>query len=131
MKKKHNQRPTMFGILSDSQASPPQKTFRRLPPGVHQDLFIDRAGVAYEKFKEDVTPDTAVHYVADGAQVVFDECGCGGASCLRFATVSETRHLAEKTPGLLSHKDQTGSLSLWQSEEGDWVVLARGPVRWA
>ena len=131
MKRKQDQRPTMSDIVSDSQASPPKRNLRRLPPGVHQEMFVDQAGVAYQKLEEGVAPDAAVRYVADGAQVVFDECGCGGASCLRFATVSETRHLAEKTPALLSHKDQTGSLSLWQSEAGDWVVLAHGPVRWA
>ena len=131
MKRKQDQRPTMSDIVSDSQASPPKRNLRRLPPGVHQDLFIDQAGVVHKKLEEGVAPDAAVRYVADGAQVVFDECGCGGASCLQFATASETRHLAKKTPVLRAHKDQTGSLSLWQSEAGDWVVLAHGPISWA
>ena len=40
-------------IFSDSQASPPKKNFRRLPPGVLQDLFIDQGGVSFRKPKLD------------------------------------------------------------------------------
>lgn len=130
MKKKHNQRPTMSDIVSDSQTSPPKRNIRRLPPGVHQDLFIDQGGVSFRKLEEDVTPDTAVRYVAAGAQVVFDECGCGGTCGLIFRTNKEREALAKKRPTLESHKGQTGALTVWQSEDGHTLLLAQAPVRW-
>ena len=130
MKRKPNQRPTMSDIVSDSQASPPKRNLRRLPPGVHQEMFVDQAGVSYKKLEEDVSPDAAIRYVADGAQVVFDECGCGETCGLVFSTDQDRKALARNRPVLESHKGQTGSLSLWRSEEGFTLLLALGPVRW-
>jgi hypothetical protein len=130
MKRKHSQRPTMSDIVSDSQASPPKTNPRRLPPGVHDDLFIDQNGLSYRKLEKDVSPDTAIPYVTDGAQVVFDECGCGGICGLVFLTDKGREGLAKKRPTLESHKGQKGLLSLWRSEEGFTLLLAQGPVRW-
>jgi hypothetical protein len=129
MKRKQNQRPTMSDIVSDSQASPPKINSRRLPPGVHDGLFIDKGGMTYQKV-EDLAPDTATRHVADGAQVVFDECGCGGTCGLVFSTDKEREALAKNRPVLESHRGQTGSLSLWRSEDGFTLLLALGPVRW-
>ena len=93
-------------------------------------MFVDQAGVAYQKLEEDVSPDAAIRYVAGGAQVVFDECGCGGTCGLVFSTNKEKEALAKNRPFLESHKGLTGSLSLWRSEEGFTLLLAQGPVRW-
>ena len=130
MKRKPNQRPTMSDIVSDSQASPPKRNLRRLPPGVHQEMFVDQAGVSYKKLEEDVSPDAAIRYVADGAQVVFDECGCGGTCGFLYATEKDLPALTKKKPELKTDKGLTGELSVWQSEQGGRVLLATGPVKW-
>lgn len=85
--------------------------------------------MTYQKV-EDLAPDTAIRRVAEGAQVVFDECGCGGTCGLVFSTDKEREALAKNRPVLESHKGQTGSLSLWRSEAGFTLLLAQGPVRW-
>lgn len=130
MKRKPNQRRTMSDIVSDSQASRPRINSRRLPPGVHDGLFSDKGGMTYQKVEEHLDPDTAVRHVAEGAQVVFDECGCGGTCGLVFSTDQDRKALARNRPVLESHKGLTGSLSLWRSEAGFTLLLAQGPVRW-
>lgn len=130
MKDKRNQRATMSDIVSDAKASPSEVKVKRLPSGLHNDIFIDQGGVAYHQIENDVTPDVAREQVAKGAQVVFDECGCGGTCGLRFSAAEEQESLSRRIPTVESQKGQTGSLSLWQSDSGRRVLLAQGPVRW-
>jgi hypothetical protein len=130
MKDRHSQRPTMSDIVSDAKAAPSEVKAKRLPPGVHNDIFIDQGGLAHHLVENNVTADAASHLVASVAQIVFDECGCGGTCGLRFSATQERENLARKRPALKSLKGQTGSLSLWQSDSGRQVLLAQGPVRW-
>ncbi|CAB4576046.1 MAG: hypothetical protein F2621_06215 [Actinobacteria bacterium] len=120
----------MSDIVSDAKASPAVVKAKRLPPGVHNDIFIDQVGVAYHQVEDNVTPDAARQFVAAGGQVVFDECGCGGTCGLRFSATEDRASLTRKSPILESHKGQTGSVSIWQSDSGKRVLPAQGPVRW-
>lgn len=130
MKNRRKERPTMSEIVSDAKESPSEVKTKRLPPGVHDDIFIDQVGVVHHQIETNITPDAARQQVGTGAQVVFDECGCGGTCGLRFSAPQEHERLARNRPTLESHKGQTGSLSLWQSDSGKQVLLAQGPVRW-
>ena len=130
MNNRRKERPTMSDIVSDAKASPSEVKAKRLPPGLHNNIFIDQGGVTYHQVETDIIPDAARQLVATAAQVVFDECGCGGACGLSFSATEERESLARKSPILDFHKGQTGSLSLWQSDSGKRILLVQGPVRW-
>jgi hypothetical protein len=120
----------MADIISALEASPPKAKTRRLPPGIHDGRLIGRDGVAYDLLQSEVAPEQATTLAGAGADVVFDECGCGGTCGLRWVAADEAKHLAGSLPALRYHKGQTGALSLWESESGHRVVLAQGPVAW-
>lgn len=131
MTKPRKQKPTMSDIISDSKASPSKAKQKRLPPGVHNEVFVDKDGSEYQLVEETVAPSSGLGHLAAGAQVVFDECGCGGTCGLNFSTDIEMLSLAKTIPVLETHKGQTGSLSLWKSATGKQLLLAQGPVRWS
>jgi hypothetical protein len=120
----------MREIVSDAKSSPSKVKQRRLPPGIHDGVLINRNGLSYSLLKKEISPDEAVLFVKSGAQVVFDACGCGGICGFVYAPVGELQTLAKSKPILNSHKGLIGSLSLWQSESGEKVLLAEGPISW-
>jgi hypothetical protein len=128
--KKRNQKKTFSEIVAESESSPSKVRSRRVPPGVHDEFFVDQRGMSYILVEEGVTPTSATRHVAEGTHVVFDECGCGGTCGLQFSTPEVRIQLAKSIPTLETDKGQTGSLSLWKSDNGNYVLLARGPVRW-
>jgi hypothetical protein len=126
---KRRSRATMSDLVSDAKSSPAQQQ-RRRPPGIHDDLLVDKLGVAHTLLERDMAPEAAVNHVKSGARVVFDECGCGGTCGYVYSTTEDLPTLTHKVPALNTHKGLTGSLSLWRSQNGDTIVLAEGPVEW-
>ena len=120
----------MREIVSDAKSSPARKKQRRLPPGIHDGHLIDRDGLTYVLSENKVSPENAVRFVKSGAQVVFDECGCGGICGFVYSPEEELPTLAKNMPVLISHKGLTASLSLWRAENGETILLAEGPVEW-
>jgi hypothetical protein len=127
---KRRSRATMSDFVSDAKSSPAQQQQRRLPPGIHDGLLVDKVGVSHTLLERGMAPDTAVNHVKSGARVVFDECGCGGTCGFVYATPLDLPILTRNEPVLNTHKGLTGSLSLWRSQNGDTIVLAEGPVEW-
>jgi hypothetical protein len=121
---------TMREIVSDAKSSPSKVKQRRLPPGIHDGVLINRNGLSYSLLKKEISPDEAVLFVKSGAQVLFDACGCSGICGFVYAPVGELQTLARSKPVLSSHKGLNGSLSLWRSENGETILLAEGPVDW-
>ena len=127
---KRKPKATLREIVSDIKSSPPRYKQRRLPPGIQNGLLTDKKGLTYSPVEREVSPEDAVRYVKSGAQVIFDECGCGGVCGFIYVPEEELATLTKNKPILNCHKGLTGSLSLWQSESGEKVLLAEGPISW-
>ena len=127
---KRRPKATMREIVSETKSSPRRNKQRRLPPGIHNGLLTDKKGLTYGPVENEVSPEDAVRFVKLGAQVIFDECGCGGVCGFVYVPEEELATLTKNKPILDSHKGLTGSLSLWQSKSGEQVLLAEGPISW-
>jgi hypothetical protein len=127
---KRKPKATLREIVSDIKSSPPRNKQRRLPPGIHNGLLTDKKGLTYSPVERAVSPEDAVRFVKSGAQVIFDECGCGGVCGFMYVPEEELANFSKSKPILNSHKGLIGSLSLWQSESGEKVLLAEGPISW-
>ena len=121
---------SMQELMSEAKSSPSQKKKSRLPPGIHDGVLTDRKGQTYSLSTQGITAEDALSFVNSGAQVVFDECGCGGTCGFVYATEKDLPALSKKKPILRTHKGLTGELSVWQSEQGEALLLATGPVDW-
>jgi hypothetical protein len=121
----------MREIVSDAKSSPSKVKQRRLPPGIHDGVLIDRNGLTFSLLKKEISPEEAMQFVKSGAQVVFDACGCGGICGFVYAPVGELQTLSKSKPVLSSRKGLNGSLSHWRSENGETILLAEGPVNWS
>ena len=121
---------TMRQLISDAKSSPSQQKKSRIPPGIRDGVLTDRRGQTYTLSAQGITAEDALRFVDSGAQVVFDECGCGGTCGFVYATEKDLPALAKKKPVMKTHKGLTGELSVWQSEQGETVLLATGPVEW-
>jgi hypothetical protein len=121
----------MAAITSTAKSSPSPSAPRRLPPGIHHGQLIGSDGTAYQLVSSGLEPKRAAQLVRDGAAVAFDECACGGTCGFIWASRDERVSLAKNPPVLRSHKGLDGKLSLWQSETGQRIVLAQGPITWA
>jgi hypothetical protein len=106
---------------------PPSKRRAAFP---HAGVLTDRKGQTYTLSAQGITSEDALRVVNSGAQVVFDECGCGGTCGFVYATEKDLPALTKKKPAVRTHKGLTGELSVWQSEQGETVLLATGPVEW-
>lgn len=121
----------MADIIADLEAPPEAPRMPRLPPGIHDGVLVARGGIRYLLVADDLSPREAARHAAAGAEVVFDECGCGGTCGLEWLSAERAASLARSEPALLTRKGHTRSLSLWQSGSGTQVVLAQGPVAWS
>jgi hypothetical protein len=121
---------TMREFISDAKASPSQQKKSRIPSGIHDGVLTDRNGQTYTLSAQGITSEDALRVVDSGAQVVFDECGCGGTCGFVYATEKDLPALTKKKPAVKTHKGLKGELSVWQSEQGETVLLATGPVEW-
>lgn len=121
---------TMRELISDAKSSPSQQKKSRIPPGIRDGVLTDRRGQTYTLSAQGITAEDALRFVDSGAHVVFDECGCGGTCGFVYATEKDLPALAKKKPVMKTHKGLTGELSVWQSEQGEAVLLATGPVEW-
>ena len=127
---KRDSKTTMKDLVSTTQSSPNQQKKSRIPPGIHDGVLTDRKGQTYRLAAQGITAEDALRFVNSGAQVVFDECGCGGTCGFVYATEKDLPALTKKKPELKTDKGLTGELSVWQSEQGGRVLLATGPVKW-
>ena len=125
-----NSKTTMKDLVSDAKSSPSQQKKSRIPPGSREGILTDRKGQNYSLSAQGISADDAIRFAQSGAQVVFDECGCGGTCGFVYATEKDLPVLTMKKPKLKTYKGLTGELSVWQSEQGETVVLATGPVDW-
>ena len=121
---------SMQELISEAKSSPSQQKKSRLPPGINDGVLTDRKGQTYSLSNQGITAEDALRFVNSGAQVVFDECGCGGTCGFIYATEIDLPALSKKKPILRTHKGLTGELSVWQSEQGETLLLATGPVDW-
>lgn len=121
---------TMREVLSNLKSSPSKQKTRRLPPGINDGVLTDRKGTAYKLSQKNVSPEESTRIVESGAQVIFDECGCGGVCGFVYASQQELSLMSTKTPVIKTHKGLTGSLSVWKSDRGETVLLAEGPIDW-
>ncbi len=121
---------TMREVLSNLKSSPSKQKTRRLPPGINDGVLIDRKGKAYKLSQKNVSPEESSRIVKSGAQVIFDECGCGGVCGFVYASQQELSLMSTKTPVFKTQKGLTGSLSVWKSDSGETVLLAEGPIDW-
>ncbi len=121
---------TMKDLVSDAKSTPSQQKIKRTPPGIRDGVLTDRKGQTYTLSAQGITPEDAIRFVKSGAQVVFDECGCGGTCGFVYATEKDLPALTKKKPELRTRKGLKGELSVWQSEQGGRVLLATGPVDW-
>lgn len=97
-------------------------------PGRQGSTWGDSSGQrAYALVTDDLTPLAAQALVADGAVLVYDACGCGGAECeLDWIGEQDAADLAAAgAPVLRPTKDGRADLEHWRSADGrDLVVLA-------
>jgi hypothetical protein len=121
----------MAEMISVAQSSPSPTPSKRLPPGIHDGELIAADGTAHQLVSSSIEPAVAMRQVKKGAAVAFDECACGGTCGFIWASHDERLSLAQKPPVLRSHKGLDGMLSLWQSDAGQRIVLAQGPLTWA
>jgi hypothetical protein len=121
----------MAEMISAAESTPGPTPSKRLPPGIHDGQLIAAGGTAYQLVSSSIEPAEAMRWVQEGAAVAFDECACGGTCGFIWASSDERVSLAQNPPVLRSHKGLEGVLSLWQSEAGQRIVLAQGPVTWA
>jgi hypothetical protein len=127
---KRNSKTTMKDLVSDAKSTPSQPKINRTPPGIRDGVLTDRKGQTYSLSARGITPEDAIRFAQSGAQVVFDECGCGGTCGFVYATEKDLPALTKKKPELRTRKGLKGELSVWQSEQGGRVLLATGPVDW-
>jgi hypothetical protein len=127
---KRNSKTSMKALVSDAKSTPSQQKIQRTPPGIRDGVLTDRKGQTYTLSAQGITPEDAIRFVNSGAQVVFDECSCGGTCGFLYATEKDLPALTKKKPELKTDKGLTGELSVWQSEQGGRVLLATGPVKW-
>ena len=127
---KRNSKTTMKDLVSDAMSSPSQQKKSRIPPGIREGVLTDRKGQSYTLSAQGISADDALRFAQSGAQVVFDECGCGGTCGFVYATEKDRPALTTKKPAVKTHKGLSGELSVWQSEQGEKVLLATGPVEW-
>jgi hypothetical protein len=128
---RRKERSTMAEMMAAAESSPARAPIRRLPPGIHDGQLITADGTVHQLVSPSIEPAEAMRLVKEGAAVAFDECACGGTCGFIWASHDERLSLAQKPPVLRSHKGLDGMLSLWQSEAGQRIVLAQGPLTWA
>jgi hypothetical protein len=121
---------SMQELMSEAKSSPSQQKKSRLPAGIRDGVLTDRKGQTYSLSNQGITAEDALRFVNSGAQVVFDECGCGGTCGFVYTTEKDLPALSKKKPILRTYKGLTGELSVWQSEQGETLLLATGPVDW-
>jgi hypothetical protein len=120
----------MSSILTEVKSSPSSQKPKRLPPGIHGEIFVGIDGTRFNLKQRPVLPDSIKSLTSGEVQVVFDECGCGGNCGFVYASREDLEKLRRQIPSLETKKGQTGSMSIWQAENGSQLLLVQGPVSW-
>lgn len=118
-------------VVAHVKASPVRPALVR--PGRHGDTWGDRSQRrAYELVTDELSPADARALVAQGAALVYDECGCGGVECrLDWVSSADAQRLAVAGPPVL-HPPKNGRADLehWRSADGRNLVVAAVAVTW-
>ena len=98
---------------------------------VGHDRLVDPAGREFVRITHDVSPARALAAVVEGAQVVWDACGCDGYCGLDWLDASQVARLvAAGAPEPRRRKDRVSHLSAWVSDDGSVVLMAVADVHW-
>lgn len=121
---------TFAEIAAEAMAEPKPERDIRLG-GVNKDgEFFDLSGNLLIRIGE-VTPKKAQEFVADGASVVWEGCGCGGSSgCPAQWIEARIRDgLGSVRPRFVKGYGSPTWIDLWEGD-GGFVVYAHGDVEW-
>jgi len=98
---------------------------------VGHDRLVDPTGREHVRVAHDVSPARALAAVVEGAQVVWDACGCAGSCGLEWLDASQVARLvAAGAPKPRRRKDRVSHLSAWVADDGSVVLMAVADVRW-
>ena len=92
--------------------------------------FVDRDGHVYSLVEDSIDGARAQAAAADGATIVWDPCGCGGACGFQWIDGTAARRLGSVTPKIADTKRRKGSVGLWQSDKGTTLLLLEDAVSW-
>ena len=118
---------TFAELLADAKAHPDPRALRH----VEGPCWRGPDGLAYLPWIEQLTPADAVAELRQGANVLYDGCGCGGHCPVKWLTLDELEELKSAAPpDLHRSKDGLARLEGWRSEEGNVLVVAVCEVSW-
>lgn len=112
-------------FASDSIPSPPLRPGRVNEGGV----LVSPEGATFDCIAS-VEVETVPTLLQDGARLVFDDCGCGGAYCApRWIGIEESRTFAKKRPRRRRRSEGPSWIDHWRGTGGD-IVLMHGEFVW-
>jgi hypothetical protein len=101
----------------------------RVPEGRRGNVWGDRSGRAFAPVTNDLSPTEARTLAVNGAQVVYDACGCGGAEC-RLDWLAPHEVASAGPPVKHPSKDGRADLEHWTSSDGRDLVVVAVEVSW-
>jgi hypothetical protein len=123
------QRKTFAAILADAVEHPDPRSLLYVS-GPH---WRGPDGTVYLPYVENLAPEEAVRWLARGALVVYDACGCQGAGCQSIMWLSPDQLAALRSappPRLRPSKNGIATLGGWRSSNGDLLIVAVSEVTW-
>jgi hypothetical protein len=125
------QRATPFAeIVREVEATPsPDPPAARGAGFLAGNLIVDEAGTQFRCVHDEISPSRAVVLAIEGAQLVYDACGCQGGCGLDWYDESVVRELGAKEPPRVKRK-RHGNLSEFRSGDGAALILAEDAVEW-
>jgi hypothetical protein len=124
--------PSFSEILAEVKATPAAPVSDSEQPGIHADgKVVAPDGRAYAKTASDISSAAAFEAAAEGAQVAWDPCGCGGYCGLNwFDEADVARMVALGRPNIRRTKKAHCSIAEYRSEDGRVLLLVEEDVRW-
>lgn len=94
--------------------------------------MVDQQGRVYARINDHISGSRALELARTGAVVVWDSCGCGGGCGMDWFDEQEVAAMASSgTPDIRHTKRAHGTISEWRADDGAWLLLAEGAVRWS
>ncbi|MCC2317917.1 hypothetical protein [Cellulomonas chengniuliangii] len=125
-------KPSFSEIVDAVRATPAAPASDSGQPGIYADgKVVAPGGRAYTKIASDISSAAAFEAAAEGAQVVWDPCGCGGYCGLTwFGEADVARMVASGRPNIRQTKKARGSIAEYRSEDRRVLLLVEDAVRW-